>query len=37
MDVVWGRGLDKDTWDDIGKQDSAFGDVRADKIKSCGQ
>lgn len=32
--IVWGRGLDKDAWDDIGKQDSALGDVWADKVKS---
>jgi hypothetical protein len=35
--VVRGCGLDKDTWDDIGQQDSTFWDVWANKVKSSGE
>jgi hypothetical protein len=37
MYVVWGCGFDKDTWDDIGKQDSAFRDVGPNKVESSSQ
>jgi hypothetical protein len=33
VDVVWGSELDYHAGDDIGEEDSAFGNIRSDQVQ----